>query len=118
MKCPKCGYSDNFVQSYYDREKEYCHLDMAPLEIIEKVKAAGPNIPVEINGFTYRLSPKGDYIHRLPSVIFNARGGKWAEPKEYRDAATNRIMKPEVLEKIRATIRGKKQIMKLEAFAS
>ena len=118
MRCPRCGYSDNFVQSYYDREKEYCHIDMTPVEVVEKVRSAGPNVPIEIGEFTYRLSPKGDYIHRLPSAIFNARGGKWSEPKGYRDATTNRTMKPEVLEKIRATLRGKKKNVKLEAFAS
>ena len=105
MKCPHCGYSDNFVQSYYDREKEYCHIDMAPPDIVERVRIAGTNVPIEINGFTYRLSPKGDYIHRLPSVILNARRGKWAEPKRYRDAKTNRTMTEDVVEKCRETLR-------------
>lgn len=81
MKCPKCGYKDNFMSNWHDVEQEYAKLDDEP---IWKVVPIG--LVFAVDGFVYWRSKR--FIRRMPLEIYKARG-KLSKPIGYYDAGSH-----------------------------
>jgi len=81
MKCPRCGYSDPFLRSWWDPEKEVCDHDHMKewnislyQRLLDEKDKTGAKNAVEVDGFIYHLTPQS--VERWEKWDWENRGNR------------------------------------------